>query len=529
MVSPRSAGARVSASRSPGTWPSSPCGRSPPIGFSGRCCRGWDWCGPSAQRRCGDSSACTCRCSCSPGCSRSGSRSTRSWVSRGTATRGRRPTSPPISASCSLGSKSCPPGRCSRRTTRRWCGCTRGARRSPSIYMATTGRRWSSPPRPTSARTSSARASPTSSSPARNRRRLASSAPSSPPIPGGWFPCTAGPAPAGSTRWPVSARRLYLIVAAAAAVVHLGVLWNGFVLDDLSIILANPVVHSLSGVWQAFGTSYFPSNIDVSAYRPLTVATYALDWSIHSTAWFHAVNLLWHVGASVLVAVLGRRWAGDAAGLVAGLVFAVHPVHVEAVANVVGRAELMAACFSLLAVYAALERDSVGWTAAALALGLVSKENAAVVPGLIASAWILGVRPLPPKRRLGAYVVSWALVGAAYAIARWAVLHPYARTQALAPVFFGASPVAVRLTAVAALGDVGRLLLFPLTLRADYSPDERTLVRSLVDGRFLLGLVVLVAWVGLLWWAWRRRRRIEALGLAWIAIAYLPVANLLFP
>src|SRR5207245_1978359 len=102
---------------------------------------------------------------------------------------------------------------------------------------------------------------------------------------------------------------------------------NGFAVDDLTIIVANPLVHGFSGVWRAFGASYFPPNIDVSAYRPLAVATYALDWTMRSTAWFHAVNLTWHVAASVLVAALAGRWAGDTAGLVAGIVFAVHPVH----------------------------------------------------------------------------------------------------------------------------------------------------------------------------------------------------------
>ncbi len=328
----------------------------------------------------------------------------------------------------------------------------------------------------------------------------------------------------------MSAKRLYLIVAAAAAVVHLGVLWNGFVLDDLSIILASPVVHSLSGVWQAFGTSYFPSNIDVSAYRPLTVATYALDWSIHSTAWFHAVNLLWHVGASVLVALLARRWAGDAAGLVAGLVFAVHPVHVEAVANVVGRNELMAAVFTLLAVYAALEHGSVLWSAAALAAAVLSKENGAVAPGLITLAWILGVRPAPPRRRLAMFVASWIVLGVAYMSLRWVVLHGFLRGPGnTAPVFLGLDSFEVRLTATAALGDVARLLLFPLALSADYSPDHRTAVHGLLDGRLAVGVLVLGLWALLLGIAWRRGRKVEAFGLAWIPIAYSPVANLLFP
>src|SRR2546428_3652082 len=147
--------------------------------------------------------------------------------------------------------------------------------------------------------------------------------------------------------------------------VSLGVLWTGFALDDLTIIVANPLVHSLSGVGAVVAAPYFPANLDASVYRPLTIATYALDWSVGSTVWFHAVNLMWHAGASVLVALLARRWAGDAAALVAGMVFAVHPVHVEAVAHVGGRDELMAAAFPPLAVYAALGRGRVPWGAAA--------------------------------------------------------------------------------------------------------------------------------------------------------------------
>ena len=314
----------------------------------------------------------------------------------------------------------------------------------------------------------------------------------------------------------MNARRVYVAVGAAAAVVYLGVLWNGFALDDLTIIVANPLVHSLSGVWRAFALPYFPANLDASVYRPLTIATYALDWSVRSTAWFHAVNLMWHVAASVLVAVLARRWAGDAAGLVAGVAFAVHPVHVEAVANVVGRNELMAAVFTLLAVYAALERGSPVWSAAALAGGLLSKENAAVVPGLVAAGWILGVRPVPPRRTLAAFVASWAVLAAAYTGVRWAVLGGFGGSGNPAPVFLGQDGLGIRLTATAALGDVARLLVLPLSLSADYSPAERTAVQSLWDARLVVGVLVGSLWALLLGLAWRRQRKVEALGLAWI-------------
>src|SRR5256886_9185114 len=126
------------------------------------------------------------------------------------------------------------------------------------------------------------------------------------------------------------------------------------------------------------------------------------------------------------------------------------------------------------------------------------------------------------------YAGVWVAVGLAYVVVRWAVLG-HELVGRPARVSFGASPVAVRLTAVAALADVARLLVFPLTLRVDYSPAERTLVPTLLDYRFALGVLCIAAWGGLLWLTWRRGRRVEAFGLGWIAIALFPVSNLVVP
>src|SRR4029077_15573998 len=126
---------------------------------------------------------------------------------------------------------------------------------------------------------------------------------------------------------------------------------------------------------RAFGARYWPAQMGGGLYRPLTIATYVLDWRTGAVAWFHAVNLLWHAGASAALAMLARRLSGERAAWVAGLLLAVHPVHVEAVANIVGRAELMAGLFAIVAVYAALVRDAPGWSLVAFACGLLSKEN----------------------------------------------------------------------------------------------------------------------------------------------------------
>jgi len=327
----------------------------------------------------------------------------------------------------------------------------------------------------------------------------------------------------------VNGKRLYAAVAACALIVYLGALWNGFAFDDVPVVARNPLVHHLDGVWRAFTVPYWPITLISSLYRPLPLVTFTLDGLVGWAAWFHAVNLAWHAGASVAVAALARRWSGNRAALLAGVLFAVHPVHVEAVAMIVGRSDLMAALFALVAVYLAVERQSVGWSALAMVAGVLSKENAAVAPGLVVWAWVTGLAPLPPRRKLAAFGVCWIVLAIAYAAARWAVLHRYAGYTTNAPVFMGQTPLTIRLTALAALADVARLLVFPLALRADYSPLERTAVTSVLDPRALLGLLIVAGWGLLLALAWRRGRKVEAFGLGWIAIAYAPVANLLFP
>lgn len=326
--------------------------------------------------------------------------------------------------------------------------------------------------------------------------------------------------------------RRMLVVVALCAVVTYGLAISGtFTGDDGHIIAGNALVHGWSGIWTAFGASYWPPAFGGALYRPVPVATYAVDWMLSggSAAWFHAVNILWHAGASVLVGALASEWVDTRAGLIAGLVFAVHPVHVEAVTNVVGRAELMAAVFTLLAVYAAVQRGHLRLSLVAWVCGLLSKENAAVAPALILGAWWLGIGVRPDRRTFWRAAALWVVAGLAYAGLREVVIGRYASLWSPAPVFVGQSPLTIRLTAVAALLDVLRLLVFPVHLRVDYSPAERTAVTSAADPRFLSGLILALAVGALLKWFMKRGRKVEAYGVLWTGIAFLPVANLFFP
>jgi len=324
----------------------------------------------------------------------------------------------------------------------------------------------------------------------------------------------------------VTRLRIGLAVAACAVVVHLGALWNGFALDDIPIIVINPLLAKRDAPWTVFASPYWPPlYFPGKLYRPLPMLTYWLDRPIGIAAWFHAVNLVWHAAVSVAVAMLAHRLAGARAALVAGLLFAVHPVHVEAIANVVGRAELMAALFATLSVTAALS-GRLGWSIAAFVVAVFCKENAVVTPALVVWAWMAGLGR-PNRRRAAAFAVSWVVAGGGYALWRATVLGPYSRYLDLAPVFVGLTPAQGLFTAVSAFTDVARLLLLPLTLRADYSPMERPAVLSLGDLRLWLGAAVFAAWALALIAAYRRGRAVEAFGLGWVAIAFLPVSNLL--
>ncbi|KAE8752552.1 hypothetical protein FOCC_FOCC000674 [Frankliniella occidentalis] len=131
-------------------------------------------------------------------------------------------------------------------------------------------------------------------------------------------------------------------------------------------VLRNPDVTGSSPWLSAFANDFWGTPLTQSgshgSYRPLTVLSLRLNAllaggaPLQDGAWgFHLGNVLLHVMASLLVLQLGRRlltspWAAT----VAALLFAAHPVHCEAVAGVVGRADLLCAVFFLLSLLAYL-------------------------------------------------------------------------------------------------------------------------------------------------------------------------------
>ncbi|RWS26104.1 transmembrane and TPR repeat-containing protein-like protein [Leptotrombidium deliense] len=99
------------------------------------------------------------------------------------------------------------------------------------------------------------------------------------------------------------------------------------------------------------------------SYRPLTVLTFRLNYLLHglNPIGFHIVNIALHAFSSILVHKLCLRFESNAKiAFTSAMVFAMHPIHTDAVASVVGRAELLSAIFYELCLLTYLNKQNGG-------------------------------------------------------------------------------------------------------------------------------------------------------------------------
>jgi hypothetical protein len=314
---------------------------------------------------------------------------------------------------------------------------------------------------------------------------------------------------------------------------------NRFAYDDVPLVAANDRVHTMHAWWMRFAEPYWPETFAHSLYRPITTLGFTLQWALGggSPFVFHAVSMLLYAGCAVGVLLVAHELLTPAAAWFASALFAVHPVHVEAVANVVGQSELLAAIAVLFGSWWYLRaRRNGAWRARDLAIvasiyavGMLAKESAVVLPALLAAAELTVLRTADVQRRDRAGWIAMALVFALVAAAALCL------RRAVIGAWLGDSPVpALRglsvgprlLTMLAASREWIRLLGWPSLLSFSYSPPYLPIVSrpgpEVVVGTLLLLAAVVAVIVT------RRRAPAIAFGVLWFAIAILPVSNVFF-
>lgn len=330
---------------------------------------------------------------------------------------------------------------------------------------------------------------------------------------------------------------LSTLVAMTSIFAYANAVQNGYAFDDVYIIERNPAVHGFGNLRTILLKPYWPGIPEL--YRPVTLLTFAADWTLfgNNPAVFHLVNILLHAAVTVAGMLLVLRLgAPHLAAILAALVFAIHPVHVEAVSNLVGRAELLAALFVLIACHLQISSQvRVRWRVAGISLcyllGLGAKEIAVTLPALlllleVARAHRIRIAIGGVLRPVVIQTMLLAGVLACFLVVRTYVLQDGVGTRT-AP-YLGELSTADRLATAARLWpEYLRLLFWPRDLSLDWGPAA---VETATWGepRAWLGLGVIAGLLAAVALTWRRAIWIP-LAVLWFAISILPVSQIFFP
>ena len=222
-----------------------------------------------------------------------------------------------------------------------------------------------------------------------------------------------------------------------------------FVVDDLSRIVGNPLIHSPHSLGSLLSSPYQQlSGMSPSLYRPFTSLTFAVNWWINGASpdSFHIVNRLIHV-----LICLGIFWAlrrliptSRFVPVCAALLFAVHPIQTEAITYIDGRSDALATLFLVYAWLFFIRARSADvfpsrpYVASLVLyfLGLLSKESAITWLGIaLLTEWVYfsnrDWRAALGALRQNAWRVyaGYALVSGLYLAMRFSVLHRFAQVQ----------------------------------------------------------------------------------------------------
>ena len=316
------------------------------------------------------------------------------------------------------------------------------------------------------------------------------------------------------------------LLLAVVAFAYGNTLLSDFTNDDIQLyVIRNPQVTHPSL------RALFSPNKFTGVFRPVTFATFALDWKIGQgfAPWFHVINLILHAIVTLLLYTLLQKLfqgvdQGNALALAAALLFAVHPIHTEAVASISGRAELLGAGF-LIAAWLLHLNDREVPALFCFVLALLSKESAIVFLPLLILGDYLSTNWKSTLRYLRA-----AGVTVLYLAVLWKVRGNH---LGMAYVFFLDNPlfgIPAGPRILNALGVAWKyvgLQFYPATLSSDYSYNQIPLYSA---WRYALpaALATVAAVAGWIWAVWKRRRGLALAGGIYMA-GFAVTANILMP
>jgi tetratricopeptide (TPR) repeat protein len=328
-----------------------------------------------------------------------------------------------------------------------------------------------------------------------------------------------------------------------------------YVLDDQIVLTKNNYVNKgFGGIWDILSTETFmgyfgeQKNLVVGArYRPLSLVTFAIENQFvgQNSAVSHGLNILFYILSILLLYRIldlifpkndERPWYLQLSFL-SSILFALHPIHSELVANVKGRDEIMVLLGVLGSMYATfryVKNPSLMWQVLSFIfffLGLLSKENAltfvAVIP--LTLYFFTNART---NHYIGAAipVISATVL---YLIVRYQVIGYFLSsgvqdlTNVMNNPFLGMNVAQKYATIMYTLGKYLVLLVLPINLTHDYYPYHIPVMNWTKMGTILSFL----AYAALLYIAYKgyKSKSIFSYCILFFVITLSIVSNLFFP
>lgn len=345
----------------------------------------------------------------------------------------------------------------------------------------------------------------------------------------------------------------YIIIIAVTLITFYNSLSNQFVFDDESVIVNNPSIQSLDNIPKYFTANEGFHKVIGRYYRPVVSATYAIDfsnWKLDPYG-FHLTNVIIHIIACLLLfkifsTLFWRYKYRNLFSLLATLIFAVHPIHTEAVSWVSGRTDSLVTLFFFASFLCYLQytkemyhskddnqlhsidkRNNLYLALSLIfyALGLLSKEMIVTMPVIILLYdFVYRKKNMKYFRDNILVYVLFAGITAAYLILRYSLLKDIPERENYL-YFIGKDFDVALATMLKTIPVYFRLLVAPFSLLYHYNgviPDAK----SIVDADVMLSLLFIAA-MGFLAYYYYKKDSIISFCILFFFVSLLPVLNII--
>ena len=342
---------------------------------------------------------------------------------------------------------------------------------------------------------------------------------------------TSAPAPA----W---YKHTWWLIPMIAILIYIPSFNADFTLDDVLIVEDNTFVKSLDQIPAIWTSHYWAGKVDATdtgLYRPLTLTTYNLQYALtgESPAAFHILNILLHALVCLMVMTMASLLFLDfRLVIISGLLFAIHPIHTEAVAGIVGRAEILAALFiltSMVCYHQWRQKGEIKWLVLMLVstlAAITSKEHGFLMIAIMAlqeTYYYFTTKTFSWSERK-----KWIAFGsvAILSLGMWMVRSSITGPTASHELWANVGSADRMATSLRTSAEYIGLHLWPFPLSADYWIDEVPIV-GFGNVKVLFGVFVILGMLSLAYYL-RRKLPVASWGILFFFLMLLPVSNFVF-